>query len=629
MENITYTVTIPTLGIVNINFYDISLEVINLFERTKEFERQKEIKHLGLISKVFEGSSHSRFDYVMLQCALVDLVDNIHKGSSNLSLGNLKVDGEGISGNSIVKSWFLLSNFGHTKFTFGDEKAIMLYAIKSKGFKTQLLRPINDSELKSWCARVIMDYDYSKMHYVLAIRRIYKETSWNIKSRENLLKLIKLLLLDKSQLNFRVNEEKLEQLKRLFNVIRRLSIISIDGHYSHMPVTIDLIASIISLGSIDNTYNNKSLSEQLQPILSLLHDELYLNKNVLELQRNYEIESQNLLSAYKAEGIDTLIELALSKGLHSDLQKNLKHFARLQLKESLQSDNDFKSELNELAKVRTGCRDTEFSIDYNPVSGLRYIDFFLCMDNFSQEQLPSFIFNMCNYIDGLTSILEQNANFDIDRVLENVILMGEDHQFDKEKLIEIIIKSRRLTFPELNRRYMNDIIPLYKELLWSILRYFIKDQYIWDVNIQTRKYPQFIFNVDGKSPSLKRIFDYAIENEPDGDRAFEILQLKKSATRTFEGFILASMARITIYDITKPPNERIATDIDSILIKVNKNKIIVEFHESKNTKKTPENKAKKDLNGKFIKVLNNNAKGYRIKEVKGMGAKLVLSFDTP
>ncbi|KUP04707.1 hypothetical protein Q75_14770 [Bacillus coahuilensis p1.1.43] len=334
-----------------------------------------------------------------------------------------------------------------------------------------------------------------------------------------------------------------------------------------------------------------------------------------------------MLSAYKAEGIDSLIELALSKGLHSDLQKNLKHFSRLQLEESLQSDNDFITDLNELAKVRTGCRDTEFSIDYNPVSGLRYIDFFLCVDKFSQEQLPSFIFNICNYIHGLTRILEQNANFDIDRVLENVISRGEDYKIDKEKLVEIVIESRMLTFPELNRRYMNDIIPLYKELLWSILRYFIKDQYIWDVNIQTRKYPQFIFDIDGKSTSLNRILNYAIENEPDGDRAFEILQLKKSATRTFEGFILASMARITIYDITKSPNERIATDIDSILIKVSKNKMIVEFHESKNTKKTPENKAKKDLNDKFIKVLNNNAKGYRIKEVKGMGAKLVLAFN--
>ncbi|WDU77707.1 hypothetical protein [Lysinibacillus sp. G01H] len=629
MENKSFIVTIPTLGIVTINFYGISLEVINLFEKTNEFERQKEIKHLGLIAKVFEGSSHSRYDYVMLQCALVDLVDNLHKGSPNLSLGNLKVDGEGIPGNSIMKSWFLLSNFGHTKFTFGDEKAIILYAIKTKGFKSQLLRPIQDSELKSWCDKVIMDYNYSKMHYVLAIRRIYKETARNIKTREKLIKLIKLLLLDKGQLDFRVNEEKLEQLKRLFNVIRKLSIISIDGHYSHIPVTIDLIASIISLGSIENTYNNKSLIEQLQPIISLLHDEIYLNKRVLELQRNYEIESQNLLSAYKKEGVDTLIELALTKGLHSNLKNHLKHFARLKLKDTVQNEIDFKSDLNELAKVRTGCRDTEFSIDYNPVSGLRFIDFFLCMDKFSHEQLTPFIFNMCNYIDGLTRILEKNANLDVDRVLDNVVLLGEENEFDKEKLIEILIKSRRLTFPELNRRFMADIIPLYKELLWSILRHFIKDQYSWDVNIQTRKYPQFIFNVNGKSNGLKRIFDFAIENEPDSDRAFEILQLKKSATRSFEGFILASMARITIYDITKSPNERIVTDIDSVLMKVNKNKLIVEFHESKNTKRTPENNAKRDLRNKFIKVLNDNAKGYRINEVKGMGAKLVVSFKTP
>ncbi|MGE7602992.1 hypothetical protein ACQKL5_10840 [Peribacillus sp. NPDC097675] len=626
MENKVLAVTIPTLGIVNISFYDISLEVINLFEKTNEFERQIEIKHLGLISKVFQGSSHSRYDYVMLQCALVDLVDNLHKGSSNLSLGTLKVNGEDISGNSIMKSWFLLSNFGHTKYTYGDEKAIMLYALKTKGFKTKLLRPIQDIDLKSWCDKVIMDYDYSMMHYVLAIRRIYKETGRNLKTRENLIKLLKLLLLNKAQLDFRFNEEKLEQLKRLFNVIRKLSIISIDGHYSHIPVTIDLIAAIISLGSIETTYNNKSLIEQLQPIISLLHDEIYLNTRVLEVQRNYEIESQNLLSSYKTEGVDKLIELALSQGLHSDLKNNLKHFARLILKDTVQNGKDFKSDLNELSKVRTGCRDTEFSIDYNPVSNFRFIDFFLCKDKFSQVQLPPFIFNICNFIHGLTRILEQNANSDIDRVLNNVMELGEEYHFDIEKLNEILARSKNLTFPELNRRFMNDIIPLYKELLWSILRYFIKDQYNWDVNIQTRSYPQFIFNVNGKSRRLKRIFDYSIENEPDKDRAFEIEQLKKSATRSFEGFILASMARITIYDITKSPNERIVTDIDSVLVKINKNKLILEFHETKNTKKTPENRAKKDLKTKFINVLNDNARGYRIREVKGMGAKLVVSF---
>ena len=32
-----------------------------------EFERQKQIRHLGLISNVFENGSHTRYEYLMLQ----------------------------------------------------------------------------------------------------------------------------------------------------------------------------------------------------------------------------------------------------------------------------------------------------------------------------------------------------------------------------------------------------------------------------------------------------------------------------------------------------------------------------------------------------------------------------------
>ncbi|MCM3003663.1 hypothetical protein [Priestia koreensis] len=625
MENRVFNVTIPTLGIVNINFYEISLEVINLFEKLNEFERQKEIKHLGLISKVFQGSSHSRYDYVMLQCALVDLVDNLHKGSANLSLGTLTVNGLRISGNSIMKSWFLLSNFGHTKFTFGDEKSIILYSLKEKNFKTQLLSPIQDRELQSWCNKVIINYEYSKMHYVLAIRRIYKETR-NIKSRQELIKLIKLLLLDKSQLDYKFNEEKLEQLKRLFSTIRKLSIISIDGHYSHIPVTIDLIASIISLGSIENIYNNKSLTEQLQPIITLLHDEIYLNKKVLELQRNYEIESQKVLSAYKFKSVDSLINLALNEGLYRDLTSNLKHFTRLTLKETIQNKNNFECLLIRISNIFERYQGTEFSIDYNPGSSLQFIDFFLCKDEFSQNQLPVFLFSLCTYIHSLVDILEKNANQNIDKIFCDIKSLGEKYNIDKEKLFAILNKSKMSTFPELVELYIENIVPLYKELLWSILRYFFKDQFTWDVDIQTKNYPQFIFNKNNKINTLESAFDNALKSEIEQNRAFEIKQLKKSAIRPFEGFILASMARITIYDITKSPGERIVTDIDSVLIKINDERLTIEFHESKNTKSRQENMAKKDLRNKFVKVLNKNAKGYRIKEVKTMGAKLVISI---
>jgi len=624
VNNKNYNVAIPTLGMVNINFRGMSLNVIDLFEKTDEFNRQKRIKHLGLISKVFEGSSHSRYDYVMLQCALVDLVDNIHKGSPTLSLGELKVDGIRMSGNELLKSWFLLSNFGHTRYTFGDEKAITLYALKTPAFKRKLLKPILDTSLKTWGEEIIIQCDYTKMHYLLAVRRIYKETSRNIKLREQLIALVKLLVLQKSDIKFRINFEKLEQLKRLFNLIRKLSIISIDGHYSHMPVKIDLIASIVSLGTIEKTYSNQSLVNQLNPIISLLHEEIYLNKEVLEWQRSYEVESHLILSKFRTSGIENLIEIAFQKGLIENPEKKLSHFARLKLDNLLKFEEDIKSNLDELAKIRIGCRDTEYGIDYNPIAKFQVIDLFLNEDKFENDYLPLFIFNICNYISKVSIVTLEKTMPSIDQ-FSNKILQVNNDIVDPLQLNKLLDEAKKVAVLEYNSSRASDMSLLYKEILWSLLRFLIKDKFIWDVNIQTKSYPQFVYSTGENEINLKSVFDLAISEEVDKDRAFEIFQLKKSATRHFEGIILACLARITIYDITKAPSERIVTDIDSLLIKVNKENLVVEFHESKNTRNA-ENKAKKDLKDKFVKVLNNNAKGYRIKEVKGMGAKLVVSI---
>ena len=79
-----------------------------------------------------------------------------------------------------------------------------------------------------------------------------------------------------------------------------------------------------------------------------------------------------------------------------------------------------------------------------------------------------------------------------------------------------------------------------------------------------------------------------------------------------------------IYDKTKPPNERKVTDIDSVVIKVNKSELLIELNETKNYKKNRETQAVKELREKLLPVLNKNAKGYRVRKGKGFGCKLVI-----
>ena len=127
--------------------------------------------------------------------------------------------------------------------------------------------------------------------------------------------------------------------------------------------------------------------------------------------------------------------------------------------------------------------------------------------------------------------------------------------------------------------------------------------------------------------TIKSNIKKALKFEENEDRKLEIKQIEKLVPNNYPGYIICSMCRINIYDFSKSPNERIVTDIDSVIIKINKSELIIEFNETKNVKRNRENVAKKDLKDKFIQTLNDNAKGYRNNPVKGFGAKIRIKIN--
>lgn len=100
-----------------------------------------------------------------------------------------------------------------------------------------------------------------------------------------------------------------------------------------------------------------------------------------------------------------------------------------------------------------------------------------------------------------------------------------------------------------------------------------------------------------------------------------------SSKRNYEGYVFVCLARIKIFDQSKSPAERIITDIDSTVIKAGREKIVIELNESKNLKNNREKKAVKDIRKNLVPVLNRQAKGYRVREVKGFGGKLIIKCE--
>lgn len=611
---------IPILGQVHVNFLNLSSRIYNSYISIGEVERQKKSPHLGLISRAFLGISHSRYDYLILQCVISEIVDNSFRGTTSAQ-GSIKINGNEYLGNDIIKSWILLSNFGHCMNTIGDEKALLLKAIQEKRFKTFIINGLKDEKLKAWGQTVINNFDYVSFHHLLSIRRIYKSNKRRVDFQNEVLDVYKLFLLDTEMTSSIANPQKVEQLKLIYSNIRNLSIVALDSRNSSLPISIDILSTVLSFDFFESRYQETKASDIFFPLISLLCDKLYLHPKSQTRQRAYEIGAMEEMSK---KPYNSIIEVAITNGLYNPDICDLKHFLRIQLhSDNLRGDN-LRETLRNVLTVKKGIANVEASLDFNPFTDNRVIDFYVNHKFFDIRHLPAFLSNitrlMTNQIKG--TVMNYFSNNSVVQVgLEKAMTELKLKAEDSEKLQNTVIDE---LFSEAWEKVQSENIPPFKEILWAILRFHIKEQFYFDIDHHTSKsYRYFGVKLNESMDYLSGNIEKAINEASNPDRKHELLQLKKGATRKFVGATIACLERVTIYDYSKAPGQRIVTDIDSIVLKFNDTDMYLELNEAKNTRK-PFNDAKKDLLKKLRPVLNSNCKGNTIRKVKGFGAKLVI-----
>lgn len=626
MDNTRRRITLPSLGSVSVNFYCSSSWVYSLYEKVNEFDRLRKVSHLGIISTVIDGASHSRYEYAMLQCALADVLDKLHKGS--VSQGEIKIDSTALKGNGILKSWFLLSNFGHLKNTFADEKALILFALKRRGFVSRLLSPIRSKLLKDWCENVIRTFQYSNFHYVISIYRIYKCLPRQIEKQNDLAKLLELLLVEVDSLPYKISKQKIIQLRGLFSKIRDIAIVTIDGHYSHTPLDIDLISSVVSFDEIEGGVFGKDIASSLSPLRSLLHEEIYLHQSVVAAQRSYEVSALSHITTLPQNNdtYDEIIRDAIEKGLLPSHQNNLFPFCRIPISPQIQPDTTFYDEFRNLTvKSRRGCQNTESYLDENPFTNVRYADF-LVSSEFESSNLPRLLYNISNLIGDQLRHLIHNTGKNYWELLRNVERSAIRFGLDQDIIRKVVHESNATIRKEVRESADNHLFPLYRNLLWSVISFFIKGNYRIDIDHSGKTYDNYAFSHPelGDGMLLSALDDaIAQEADVDEDRAHELLMLKQFAKRKHEGFKIACLARIKILDMANPPERMLATDIDAVLLKISGDHVTLELMEAKNQKRGREKSAVTDINKNIIPVLNKRGQ-YRVRKVSGYGAKLVL-----
>ncbi|SDG67768.1 hypothetical protein SAMN04488062_101352 [Flavobacterium omnivorum] len=617
------TENIPILGRVQVNLVDLASRIYNIYLSEKEVERQQSSAHLGLISKAFQGINHSRYDYLILQCVISEIADNTFKGTT-VSQGSININGKKYIGNDIIKSWFLLSNFGHCKNTIADEKALLLKAVQRKGFKSYLVNCIKDEQLRDWSEKTINDFDYVNFHHILSLRRIYKCLPRLVDFQNEIISVYKLLLLDINQTRMISDPKKVEQLKIIHRNVRNLGVIALDTRNSSLPVSIDILSAILSFDFYDGRYQQSKASDIFNPILSLLYKSLYLDPKSQTYQRSYEISGLNNMTG----SFSDIIELATNEGLANPNSTILHHFLRIELHINNLEDEDTKDALRSILTVKRGVNSVESSMDYNPFTSIRVMDFYLIPQLFKLKHLPKFLSNISGILEKQVQGTYRNHVKHRGEIVKGV-KRGITKAIVEEDQKEIIIDSlTNSIFEEAWREVQTQNIPPFKDILWAVLRYHIDDKFFFDIDHHTEtEFKYFGIILPSGLDLLNPDITSAIESTSDHDRKHELKQLQKSTSKKFNGTTIACIARITIYDYSKAPEHRIVTDIDSLVLKFNDKNMYLELHESKNTK-NPYTAAKKDINKKLIRILNKNCIGRQIREVKGYGAKVLIKHDS-
>lgn len=612
---------ISILGKVSVNFQKLSTRIFEIYQKENEIERQKGIAHLGLISQAFSGINHTRYEYLILQCVISELADNTFKGTSSAQ-GNIRINGTEYSGNDVIKSWFLLSNFGHCKNTIGDEKALLLKAINRKGLRSYLLNNIRDKELRDWASRTIDSFDYVNFHHIISIRRVYKCLKRKLAVQNEILTIYKLLLLDSSEMSVTANQLKVEQLKMIHKNIRDLAIISLDSRNSSLPITFDILSTVLSFDFYENRFQQTQASELFHPALSLLIDSLYLHPESQKFQRSYEIDAvQNINTTDYSEHIET----AIQEGLADPKVCNLRHFLRTTTDLKL---NRLKENLRLALTIKRGTNNVEASLDYNPISSIQIMDFFVHRTDFELSHFPGFLTNILGILNDYMKQTVKDLAEEKQSVLQSFDKGLETLELDEQQREQVLKPVNESIFNEAWDLIQNKNVPSYKEILWAVLNYHFKENFYFDIDHHLAKeYKYFGVKLSDGMDFLTTDVKEAIRKSRDEDRKHELMQLLKSVKRRFDGIVIACLARITIYDYSKPPSKRIVTDLDSVVLKFNSHTMILEMHESKNTANAV-NDARSDLKDKFVQVLNSNCKGYTIANVTGYGAKVVVKHDT-
>lgn len=568
---------LPSLGYVRINFHDIAATAYRLYESAGEIARQNRIRHLGLIAEIYPGTHHTRWEYAALQCAIIDIIERVHKDNPEIGPGSLQSPDGSIKGSELLKTWVLLGNFGHCANTFADEKAILSRARDNRDFRSELVALVPDSELRTYTRSVLDRYDYPNFHWCLAAARIPLTLNKHSRDKRPLVGALRLALGDRDSLE--VNQDKLTQLRLLHRLVRKLAIVCIDAQNSHVPVQFDLGAAILSMDLSEHRLIGQTLELLVDSLLSTLADSLYTDPDVIATIRSYELQSAPVLERLDAK---TAIEAAAAQGLIEDFHSHLRHSHRQTIPAT--EDPSLFDQQNLAERLLRNTQGIHASVDENPFRSTRHVDFLIEQRGFKKSEIGNAIYAAARNFYNVTRIRVRHA---LSAELEDaewwrnaLQQKGVSQDAIDDSVQEYMsLLDERISAPSIIREgcasVVRSVIDLIFESRYSVtmdpgvdhIRYYG----LWMIH-PTR---------GGWIDHGSRAIQEALERETDPSRINEIELVRQQKIPTDAWFYLVCFGPLLIMDFSLPPGSRRVTDIDGLSVAVAGNKVLIQLFEAK------------------------------------------------
>lgn len=558
--------TIPSLGFITTQIYKPYASLCyNFLDKYDYIKKLKTINQLGVIKNTFNGTHHPRWEYVVLQIYLLNLLKKTEFKSGLAS--NYKINFKNkiikISGCELIQIWILLLNSGHLPGTFASERGVLRFLNEKKIFKKTFRKGIPINLRDSFDDMLLKNniYDVHKFIIAYLLKRhtnysIYCDEEKLINVSDLLIKCLELFILNTKY------DEKLIKYKFYFERIRQLSYLFLDSHYTAFPINFNISQFIFNLENhVAELFSPTShLNETLSSFDNLLTNDLYNSKESI---RELNIHFKYILDKLSSQKLDTLTDIKnLFENNYSIFNPSIKAFD--DKNETLYLPFNLGVFLPIINSIADDYFDMDLEIQMNKLIGKRNL---LTIQKSSNKRLMTItiVFKAGNYYNHILAI---------QRLTKKLIFIKNKIIEDNGEYIKLVID-----------RIFNEA---FKEIFLFILNNANKNEDKLFKFDEMDLYPN-ILSVNTKKDFNNKNTKYLKKSEEYEDEFTEMI----AKNNIYKNKALVSFSSVYFYDINDSKQE--VHEIDGVILNFKNNTLEIILTEAKNQKNYATKNAKNQL----------------------------------